>query len=119
MPLSAVELEAIIQEGQCVYALCWDTGEPFGGAGCERVYSLNGAYVVVLDDGEEYGPYSTLREAIAATEQLYMIGPATTEIESTQLTTEDILAVLKPFDGLDEPALTIRINDAVRTIQTA
>lgn len=107
-----------MEEGQCVYALSWDTGEPSGGAGCERVYNLDGDYVVVLDDGEECSSYSSLREAVAATEQLYMVGPATTMIESTQLSTEDILALLKPFAGIDEPELTIRINGAAHTITT-
>lgn len=119
MSSTSIDAETIMHEGQCVYAVSWDTGEPVGGAGCERVYSLNGDYVVFLDDGEKCGTYPTLLEAITATEQLYMVGPATTVIESTQLTTEDILEVLKPFDGLAEPVLTIRINGAVCAIKTA
>jgi len=118
MSSTSIDIETIMQEGQCVYAVSWDTGGPGGGAGCERVYSLNGDYVVILDDEEECGTYPTLLEAITATEQLYMVGPATTVIESTHLTTEDILEVLKPVDGLDEPVLTIRINGAVCTIKT-
>ena len=49
MPPSTVELEAIIEDGQCVYSLSWDTDSPFGGSGCERVYALNGAYAVAFD----------------------------------------------------------------------
>jgi hypothetical protein len=119
MPSSAVELEAIIEDGQCAYSVSWDTGGPGGGSGCERVYTLNGAYAVALDDGENSGPYSTLLDAVGATEQLYMVGPATTEIESKELNTEEIISLLKPFEGADEPALQIRINGEACTIQSS
>jgi hypothetical protein len=116
MPPSTVELEAIIEDGQCVYSVSWNTGGPGGGSGCERVYTLNGAYAVVLDDGEGSGPYSTLIDAIGATEQLFMVGPATTEIESKELNTEEIISILKLFEGVDESELQIRINGENRTI---
>ena len=116
MPPSTVEPEAIIEGGQCVYSLSWDSGGPGGGSGCERVYTLNGAYAVVLDDGEGSGPYSTLIDAIGATEQLFMVGPATTEIESKELNTEEIISILKLFEGVDESELQIRINGENRTI---
>ena len=116
MPPSAVELESIIEDGQCVYSVSWNTGGPGGGSGCERVYTLNGAYAVVLDDGEGSGPYSTLIDAIGATEQLFMVGPATTEIESKELNTEEIISILKLFEGVDESELQIRINGENRTI---
>ena len=119
MPPSTVELEAIIEDGQCVYSVSWDTGGPVGGSGCERVYTLNGAYTVAFDDGESSGPYSTLRDAISATEQLYLVGPATIEIESKELNIDEIISLLKPFEGVDEPELKIRINGEVRTIQSS
>jgi len=116
MPLSAAEHEAIIANGQCAYSLSWDTGSPSGGSGCEKVYALNGAYAVALDDGEGSGPYFTLRDAIVATEQLYMVGPATTEIESKELKIDEILSLLKLFEGEDESELQIKINGEVHTI---
>ena len=116
MPPSAVELESIIEDGQCVYSVSWNTGGPGGGSGCERVYTLNGAYAVVLDDGEGSGPYSTLRDAIVATEELYIVGSATTEIESRELKIDEIISLLKRFEGEDEPELQIKINGEVRTI---
>ena len=100
MQSSAVDLEAIIEDGQCVYSVSWDTGGPGGGSGCERVYTLNGVYAVALDDGESSGPYSTLLDAIGATEQLYMVGPATREIESNELNTGEIASMLKLFEGV-------------------
>ena len=119
MPPSTVELEAIIEDGQCVYLVSWDTDSPFGGSGCERVYALNGAYAVAFDVGELSGPYSTLCDAISATEQLYLVGPATKEIESKELNIDEIISLLKPFEGVEEPELKIRINGEVRTIQSS
>ena len=119
MPPSTVELEAIIEDGQCVYLVSWDTDSPFGGSGCERVYALNGAYAVAFDVGERSGPYSTLCDAISATDQLFLVGPATTEIESEELSIDEIISLLKPFEGVEEPELKIRINGEVRTIQSS
>ena len=119
MPPSTVELEAIIEDGQCVYSVSWDTGSPGGGSGCERVYTLTGAYAVACDDGERSGPYSTLCEAISSTEQLYLVGPATIEIESKELNADEIMSMLKRFEGIDEPELKIIINSEVRTIQSS
>ena len=118
MPPSTVEPEAIIEGGQCVYSLSWDSGGPGGGSGCERVYTLNGAYAVAFDDGERSGPYSTLCDAISATDQLFLVGPATTEIESEELSIDEIISLLKPFEGVHKPELKIRINGVVRTIQS-
>ncbi len=116
MPLSAAEHEAIIANGQCAYSVSWDTGSPFGGSGCWKVYALNGVYAVALDDGEGTGPYSTLLEAILATEQLYVVGSATTESESKELKIDEIISLLKRFEGEDEPELQIKINGEVHTI---
>ena len=119
MPFGAVELKAIIGDGQCAYSVSWNTRWPGGGSGCERVYTLNGAYAVALDNGKRSGPYSTLLDAIGATEQLFMIGPATTEIESKELNTEDIISRLKLFAGVNESELKIRINGEARTIPSS
>ena len=116
MPLNSVEHEAIIANGQCAYSVSWDTGSPFGGSGCVKVYVLNGAYAVALDEGEGSGPYSTLRDAIVATEELYIVGSATTEIESRELKIDEIISQLKRFEGEDEPELQIKINGEVHTI---
>lgn len=118
MPFGAVELKAIIGDGQCAYSVSWNTRWPGGGSGCERVYTLNGAYAVVLDGGERSGPYSTLLDAIGATEQLFMIGPSTTEIESKELNAEEIITMLKLLEGVDEAELKIRINGEACTIKS-
>ena len=118
MPINAVELKAIIEGGHCAYSVSWDTGWPGGGSGCERVHTLKGAYAVALDSGEMSGPYFTLRDAIRATEQLYMIGPATTEIESKELNIDEVISLLKRFAGDDETELKIRINGEDCTIKS-
>lgn len=111
-------IDGIIGGGECVYALCWDSGTPLGGTSCERVYLLDESYYVFLDDGEYLESYQTLQEAIAATEQLYRVGPATTEIQSTELSIDQIISLLEPFDGLDRSELRIKINGETRIVSS-
>lgn len=118
MLFSAVELEAMIEGGHCAYSVSWDTGWPGGGSGCERVYTFKGAYAVALNSGERSGPYFKLRDAIRATEQLYMIGPATTKIESKELNIDEVISLLKRFAGEDETKLKIRINGEYCTVRS-
>lgn len=116
---NAIDVDIIIRDGECVYALNWDTGTPWNGSGCEQVYSFKGIYAVILNDPEEVDIYSTLREAIVETEQLHMIGPATVSIESSQLASDDIVPLLKPFEGLDGKSITIRVNGQLHVIEAA
>lgn len=92
--------EAIIENGKCVYTLSLDCDRP-GGAGSEQVFLMDGFYAVALDDDESFGPYESLRDAIAQHEQLHWIGEATTEIVSCELGIAEIEGFLKPFEGLD------------------
>lgn len=116
METIGTNLDKIIERGKCVYELSWDTGAPGRGASCERVYFFAGSYYVLLDDEEALESYPTLQEAIAATEQLYRIGPATTQIESADLSIDQIISLLEPFDGLEESTFRLRINGAIRVI---
>jgi hypothetical protein len=118
MEPSGIDIDDVIDNGRCVYSLCWDTGGPFGGTGSERVYFFGGAYYVLLDDGDELKRPSSLREAIAETEQLYKVGSATTEIESAELSVDEILSMLEPFDGLDDAELVIKINGNATMIKS-
>ena len=101
-------LDTIINEGECVYSLCWDTGGPGSGAGVERVYRWNNLYAVCLDD-EHYGPYGSLPEAVQAHEQLCQVGPATSEIVSSELDVAAIEALLVIGQATSEPC-KVRIN---------
>lgn len=110
--------EAIAERGKLVYCLTWDTGGPGGGAGVEKVYALDGLYAAALDDGESFGPYKSLREAIASHEQLHCIGPAVTEIESAEFSIGEIESLLKPFEGLEDHAFELKINGEHCTVKT-
>jgi hypothetical protein len=117
MTSDPLSVEAILERGETVYCLSWDTGGPGGGAGVERVYVLDGFYAVALDQGGSFGPYKSLREAIINNEQLHWIGPATTEIESTEFSIAEIEPLLKPFEGLEEHALELNINGERRSVK--
>lgn len=117
MPSKSPDVEAIVESGERVYSLSWDTGGPGGGAGAEHVYALDGLYAVVLDDGESFGPYQSLQEAISEHEQLSWVGPATTEIESSELKTAEIEVLLRPLEGVDEPTLNLKINGEERVVR--
>ncbi|MEB3209442.1 MAG: hypothetical protein VKK63_11065 [Synechococcus sp.] len=93
-------------------------GGPGGGVGVERVYVLDGFYAVALDEGGSFGPYKSLREAIINNEQLHWIGPATNEIECAELSIAEIEPLLKPFEGLEEHALELKINGEHRSVKT-
>ena len=116
MTSTASTLDTIINEGECVYSLCWDTGGPGSGAGVERVYRLNDLYAVCLDDDDEhYGPYRSLPEAVKAHEQLCEIGPATSEIVSIELDVAAIEALLVIDQVTSEPC-KVRINGVICSI---
>ena len=119
MDNNAIDIDEVTRDGECVYALRWDTGAPSNGSGCEQVYGFNGVYVVVLDDREDVDIYSTLREAIVETEQLHTIGPATVSVESSQLGINDIIPLLKPFEGLGGQSINIRVNGELCVIEAA
>lgn len=109
MATSRPDIEAITENGKCVYTLSWEVDSPCG-AGSGQVFLLDGVYAVYLDEGECFGPYETLKDAIAKHEQLYWISEGTTDIESCELGIEEIKGLLKPFEGLDKNELTLRIN---------
>lgn len=110
MTANALDIETIVTRGQCVYDLHWDTGEPGGGSGHERVYALDGIFVVIYDDQDDVRTFPALVEAISATEELHTVGPATKSIQSIQLEAKDILPLLRSFDGASEAPLKITIN---------
>jgi hypothetical protein len=91
------ELERLLEEEEPVYSVVWDSGNPGAGAGAERVYRWKGGYLAVTDDGERDAVYPTLRNAIEGAE-LNRVTEATVEISSSDLTSEEIAAMLSTFD---------------------
>lgn len=108
--------ELIVNEGTCVYSLSWNTGAP-GGTGSERVYVLDGHYAVALDSGEVDGLHTSLAEAVKNHEQLSWIGPATTEVSSTELTADEVMALLVSCRNIQEPSQTMIINGISCTLE--
>lgn len=109
-------LDGIIENGECVYSLSWDSGAP-GGSGVERVYWLDGVYAVALDDGDLFGPYKSLKDAIVSHEELYLVGEATIAIESGELTGDEIAALLAKLEGADDGEYTLEMNGQSRVVK--
>lgn len=118
MTSSLPTVEAIIENGRCVYSKCHEADSPCGG-GVEAVCVLDGLYAVALDDGESFGPYQSLRDAIASHEQLFVVLETTTEIKSSELSIDEIEGLLKPSDGLGEKTITLMINGDKRIFNNA
>ncbi len=70
-------LTRLNEEGEIVFNLFWDSGEPFPGAGHEFVYRLDGKYWTCDDVNQVDGPYGSLAKALdtgpvgSATEAIY------------------------------------------------
>ena len=109
-------VDTIVENGECVYSLSWDSDAP-GGAGVERVYLLDGVYAVALDDGDVFGPYQSLKEAIVSHEELHLVGEATIAIESGELAGDEIVALLAKFEGADDGEYTLEINGQSRVVK--
>lgn len=101
-----IDLQEIVESGDCVYALCWDSGAPGAGAGQESVHHLDGRYVYASVDLGVEGPYRSLEEAIERHNQLVIITSAVTAVESSQRSDAELLPLLRPT----ESGLAISIN---------
>ncbi|MBD2393545.1 hypothetical protein H6G11_04655 [Cyanobacterium aponinum FACHB-4101] len=104
------EDELMQEEGEVVYSLCWDSGTPGAGADCELIYSWKGQYVVCLSYDVNRPAYPSLIEAIMGAE-LNFVNDATTEIESTELSSEQIIPLLAIDINSDLHELTINRED--------
>lgn len=109
MASSLPTLEAIIENGRCVYSKCYEADSPCG-SGVMTVHVLDGLYAADLDDGEYFGPYSSLINAIASHEELFVVLESTTEIKSSELSIDEIEGLLKPSDCLEGKTITLMIN---------
>jgi hypothetical protein len=98
------KLEEIAEDGEIVFALWWDSGAPGPGADREVVYKYQGQYFLVTSDPELYGPYGSVASAIGGFET---VGPATEGISCTEMSTEELVALLEYSGGGEEITLTI------------
>jgi hypothetical protein len=83
-------VDRIIDKGEEVFSLNWDSGGPGSGGGCESVYHWKGKFAFFSLDFDNSGPYASLDEALQEHEQLLMVTSATESIDCTLLTTEEL-----------------------------
>jgi hypothetical protein len=99
----------IIQFGEEVFSVFWDSGAPGAGAEYESVFKWRDNYAVCLSFDEPQGPYSSLVEAVKAVE-LNRVTEATVSIDSQELSSEQIAKMLRYFG---EPPFGLRINGEI------
>ncbi|WP_026370077.1 hypothetical protein [Kallotenue papyrolyticum] len=109
------DVDTILEEGELVYSLYWDSGAPGAGADSEAVYLWDEEYFAVLSYEEEMqGPFATLREAIEACELNY-VNESVEAIDSTELRAAEIAALLRTDAETSLQRLTINNEDWQRT----
>jgi uncharacterized protein (TIGR02996 family) len=81
--------EYIIEEGEMVYELEWDSGGPGAGAGVNSVHHWKGKYVSSSDNGHE-GPFNSLDEALEEDDGLLCVNSATGCINSSVMSAKEI-----------------------------
>lgn len=110
-----IDGDPVLEEGELVYSLYWDSGGPGAGAEYESVYLWEGQYFAVLSYEEEMqGPFATLREAIEACELTY-VNEAVEAIDSTELRAAEIAALLRTDAETSLQRLTINNEEWQRT----
>jgi hypothetical protein len=98
--------ELIIEEGEEVYCLCWDSGGPGAGADCERIYLYDGNYYPILSYDDETEAYATLAQALVSKE-LSSLMRGTTVITFPAEYADTVFASLR---NVDEEEIRVSIN---------
>src|SRR5262245_34871659 len=104
------EAKKIIRFGKVVYELFWDSGGPGAGAEYEYVFRWRDKYACRLSYAEPMGPFDDIRAAIREA-WLDNITSATVHINSTELSSEEIAAVLRCDENEDAASMEFHIND--------
>ncbi|WP_103670258.1 hypothetical protein [Pseudanabaena sp. BC1403] len=90
------ELEKLLEE-EPVYSVYWDSESLGAGADLEQVYRWGDKYIVSLSSDENTTVYSSLLEAIESND-LFNVGDATKEIDSLELSSEEIAIRLRTLE---------------------
>lgn len=98
--------EEIIDKGEVVYSLFWDSGAPGPGAEYETIYRFQDKYYPILSYEEDTIPYETIEAALEASE-LTLITEATQEIETTEIAAAQLVQMLR-YEG--DKNISIAIN---------
>jgi hypothetical protein len=93
---SEILSELILEEGEIVYDLCWDSGGPAAGGGSEVVCKFRSYYWTFSDYEGLQGPYPCLDEALSSA--LTTVTDATQSIRCSELSSQEIAERLEPYD---------------------
>ena len=96
IPCDKILSEVIMEEGEIVYCLYWDSGSPAVGGGYEIIYKFRDYYWSYSDYEWLTGPYPILDEALSSA--LTTVTDATQSIRCSELTSEEITERLEPYD---------------------
>ena len=88
--------ELILEEGKIVYSLQWESGGPAAGAGYEVVYKFRDSYWTHSDYEGLSGPYDSLAEALS--DAFTTVTSATERIRCSELSSDEIVERLEPYD---------------------
>lgn len=91
------ELEMLLEE-EPVYSVYWDSESLGAGADLEQVYRWGDKYIVCLSSDENTTLYSSLLEAIESND-LFNVGDATKEIDSAELSSDEIARHLRAVEN--------------------
>jgi len=105
--------ELIIEKGEIVYGLQWDSGGPCAGGGCEIVYKFRGYYWTCSDYEGFRGPYPCLDEALSS--PFTIVTDVTESIRCSELSSKEIAERLEPYDLEHPKRIVINGEDWVVT----
>jgi hypothetical protein len=88
--------ELVIEEGEIVYGLEWDSGSPAIGGGYEVVYKFREYYWAYSDYEGLIGPYASLDKALSS--NFTTVTEATQSIRCSELSSNEIAERLEPYD---------------------
>jgi hypothetical protein len=99
----------ILDEGDVVYGLYWDSGGPGAGAGAENIFRFRGLYFSRSEVNGVSGPFPSLDDVLAEFAGEFLgITEATVEISCDELSAADVASRLVSF--LEEAEHVVKIN---------
>ena len=105
--------ELILEQGEIVYGLYWDSGGPAAGGGCEVVYKFRGYYWTYSDYEGLKGPYYCLDDALSSA--FTTVTDVTESIRCSELSSKEIAERLEPYDLEHTKRIVINGEDWVVT----
>lgn len=88
--------ELIMEEGEIVYGLEWDSGGPGAGAGYEAVYKFKDLYWAYSDYEGLTGPHYCLDDALSSA--FTTVTDVTERIRCSELSSKEIVKRLEAFE---------------------